>query len=265
MKSPSSRYLTGCVLRAILGTFLLLCAISAVRTHWIGPDACGEIPPPWDKALILPDRLVHLAITKIAEKRSTQPSTSTSLPPQPSLQSSESVTAPASPPSTPLSPPSTPLSPTPAMAKLPAMPSMPDMPGMPTTTAGGDLRTRHAELLTAIKAREKQLRSAAAGSNPHREEYVKASKTYKQFALRNNALLKEFQDATGDRRMSIADELRKLKLNRDRVTKTYESAKQRYTAWKEQHPQTKPDLENDPELQRLRQEVANVAQQLATP
>ncbi len=140
----------------------------------------------------------------------------------------------------------------------------PDMPSMPTT-AGRDLRTRHAELLTAIKAREKQLRSAAAGSNPHREEYVKASKTYKQFALRNNALLKEFQDATGDRRMSIADELRKLKLNRDRVTKTYESAKQRYTAWKEQHPQTKPDLENDPELQRLRQEVANVAQQLATP
>ena len=257
MKSPSSRYLTGYVLRAILGTFLLLCAISAARICWIGPDACGAIAPPWDKALILPDRLVHLAIAKIADKRAAQPSPSTSLPPQPSLQSSESVAEPASPQSTPHVP-------TPAMAELPAMPSMPDMPGMPTTAAR-DPRTRHAELLKAIEAREKQLRSAAVDSNPHREEYVIATRTYKQFALRNNALLKEFQDATGDRRMKIADELRKLKLDRDRITKTYESAKQRHTAWKERHPQAKPDLENDPELQRLRQEVASVAQQLATP
>jgi hypothetical protein len=258
MKSPSSRYLTGYILRAMLGTFLLLCAISAARTYWIGPDAWGEIPPPWDKALILPDRLIHLAIAKISEKHApqqpTDPLQSMSTSHTPSPQQSTSTTHDPRPMS------HTPH--VPAMAELPAMPSMPDMPSMPTT-AGRDPRTRHAELLAAIKAREKQLQSA--GSNPHREEYLKATKTYKQFALKNNALLKEFQDATGDRRMELADELRKLKLDRDRVTKTYESATQRYRTWKEQHPQAKPDLENDPELQRLRQEVANVAQQLATP
>ena len=273
MRSPSSRYLTGYIFRTIFGTILVLCAISAVRTCWIGPDVCGAIAAPWDKAMILPDQLIRIAIAKIAEIHAPQPSPSPATNPPPQQTTSTSnFPPPTSRTPTSQAPRVTAMPEMPAKPELPAMPSMPempDMPDMPTTSeipsAESDLHTRHAKLLAAIKAREKQLRADASRSNPHKAEYVRAAKIYKQFALKNNALLKEYEDATGERRMELADELRKLKLDRDGVTETYRSAKHDYTAWKEQHPETQPKLEDDPEIRRLRQEVAKVAQQLAAP
>jgi len=130
-----------------------------------------------------------------------------------------------------------------------------------TTEAERSLRVRHAKLLAGITMREKQLRD---DSNPHRAEYVAASREYKQFAVRNNTLIKEYDSSEGARRMELADELRKLKLGRAAITKRYERAKQRYAEWKEKNPASSPDYESDPKIKRLRQEVAGVEQKLST-
>lgn len=359
MKSPSSRYLTGYFIRAVLGTALVLCAISTVRIRWVAPEDRADPSPPWDKALILPDQLVLYAIGKLDERLAAQAlPPADSEPPSPPPGPTQTPTAP--PPSTPRpSPPS-------GMPDMPSMPAMPDMPGAPklpempsmpgmpslsepppsarpspatkpkstgewgvtiapeasvygmdkkrigrvpagtllkvirqipnekdslvvctivvdgkrvpeavvrkrntavhkgpltdTTSKERDLRVLHARLLAGITMREAQLRD---GDNPHKAAYTEATRTYKQFALKNNALLKEYETATGDRRMKITDELRELKLNRAGVTRRYETAREKYTEWKEKNPETKPDFKNDPKLERLRQEVAGVKQKLS--
>jgi len=357
MSSPSSRYIAGYVVRAILGTALVLCAISAVRVRWIAPESRVDPDPPWDKALILPDRLVQYAFAKLDERRAAK-----TLPPagpEPITPHQPEPTHTPTPPPPPKAPPGMPDMPTlpsmpetPGTPKLPEMPSMPSMPTLPgepvarpttpaakpkssgqwgvtivpeasvygmdkkrlgrvpagtpfkvirhvsdeneeviictivlggkrlpqaiirkrnaalhdgalgdTTEAERDLRVRHAKLLAGITTRENQLRD---NSNPHRAEYVAASREYKQFAVRNNTLIKEYDSAEGPRRMELADELRKLKLGRAAITKRYEKAKQRYAEWKEKNPASSPDYESDPKIKRLRQEVAGVEQKLST-
>ncbi len=352
MKSPSSRFLLGYTIRAILGTVLVLCAISAVRIRLIPDRLIQETAPPWDKAMILPDQFVTFLFAKYDAR---QGEDAPPAPPSPLLDPPPSL--PSSPPPTVASTglPEIPAPPT--MPTMPSMPSMPDTPGIPSapglpdmpsppavtaesggwgvtvapqarvynlegksiglapagslfkvlaskTSSKGDLIVctvvvdgkkhpraiiregdvvlhggaladttaeqrslcvRHAKLLAGIQARETQLRDASTGNNPHKAEYAKASRAYKQFAKRNNALLKEYEAASGPRRMELANELRSLKLARPRIEEAYQSAKSKYAAWKDQAPPAEaPDLEGDSELQRLRQEVAKVERQLNT-
>ncbi len=134
-----------------------------------------------------------------------------------------------------------------------------------TTANERSLRIRHAQLRASVTTRKAQLRDAASDNNPHKAEYVKASSAYRQFARQTNALLKEYKEATGPRRVELADELRACKADRARITETYQAAKQKYAAWKPQAPVAELDLNNDPVLLRLRQELAKLEQQLTAP
>jgi hypothetical protein len=103
MKNPTIRYLAGYLIRALLGTILLLFIISAVRILLLPPDALSTARPPWSLALVLPDQLVNRLIGKNAQR--------------------QTVASPYAP------QPTQPSGPPPSQPGVLSMPSMPDMPG----------------------------------------------------------------------------------------------------------------------------------------
>ncbi len=138
-QSPSAKYLTGYLVRAILGTALVLCAISAARTLLLAPHIKRAAAPTWEKLLELPDQLIDLCFAKFktTPESGTVPGIATTGTPEPDPQSPFTSTAlPASPfvpstvtPSTGTAPPNEALTALPAM---PGMPEMPSKPGIPT-------------------------------------------------------------------------------------------------------------------------------------
>jgi hypothetical protein len=339
MKNPSSRYLAGYVFRALLGTAIVLCAISAARILLLNPGTLKDAPP-WDMALQLPDRLVHQIVDKLDTRNAPAPTTPTQVPYAPQPQHAQPTAS---------------IEQLPPVASHPEMPSMPSMPSMPDThvtdpssvapstddtvewgttiasaasiydatgkrlgqvpagtllevkqhkeSSAGDLlvctlivggkrrpqavivrnrdvivnrgnlaaasereralRVQYARILAGIATRKQQLKDGAAGSNPQKQQYVDAAREYKQFAERANRLREEYNTSSGPRRMEVADELRRLKHDEVKIVSAYKAAKQQHEEWKQNHKTTAPATDQDPTIQRLRQQKAATEDELA--
>jgi predicted aconitase with swiveling domain len=106
MKNPTIRYLAWYLIRALLGTILLLFIISAVRILLLPPDALSTARPPWNQALVLPDQLVNRLIGKTAQRQTV----ASPYAPQPTHPSGLGPSQPG-------------------VLSMPSMPNMPDTPG----------------------------------------------------------------------------------------------------------------------------------------
>jgi len=124
---------------------------------------------------------------------------------------------------------------------------------------------QQAKILGAISAREDTLKKAAAGRNPYAAEYKKALSDYKKFAAKSNALLEEYNNSTGARRMKVADELRLIKEKSAIVVESFNEIKNKYKGWKSKHGSATPNFDRDPKIKQLKQRLAAVEHKLANP
>jgi len=155
MKSPSARYLTGYVFRAIFGTLLVLGAISAGRIIYPEhlPHTQADESSPWEKSLIYPDRLVNFLLTKYATNLNVNADTNIALLPD---------THPATPHSTKILPDTRLSSIATSVARAKEEHTPPDtrppthnMPNMPTLPSAASSNTRLASVTTsAARAKE---------------------------------------------------------------------------------------------------------------
>ncbi len=321
MKNPTARYLAGYLIRALLGTTLLLFIISAVRILVLPPDALSTARTPWNKALGLPDQLVNRLIGKSARLQKVASRYAPQLGTRPTQPSAFAPYQPEG-------------------LSMPSMPNMPDQPNVPSTAPAlgaqwgvtmspattvyskdgksigqaspgtllkvhqtktsksgklvicslvlngvtrrdaiirvrdvmlkqGQLAdttqrervlcTRLAELLAQLSAHK-----TSAPKEPRNQTaaYKKAASEYRSYVKKCNAMLKEYNSSTGPRRMEIADTLRLLKHDKDRLLAAYEAAKREQDA---SHPTTLPrDTAADAKRQRLLQDIATLKNEIAT-
>ena len=134
-----------------------------------------------------------------------------------------------------------------------------------TTPEQRRLCTEQAKLLGAISSRKAQLKKASGDSNPYAAEYKRALREYKSFAKKNNALLEEYNNASGPHRMEVADELRLIKEKSARIIEEFGAIKTKYKGWKARHQAQTPDYKHDPQIKRLQQKLAAVENKLANP
>jgi len=125
-----------------------------------------------------------------------------------------------------------------------------------TTPRQRELCIQRANSLAQIVERRDALNAAAATRNPHAAAYAKAVAEYREFGKRVKSLREAYDKATGPRRMEIADALRELKPDERRIAGAYKAAKQANDAWKTENSDDVPDVEGDPQIQKLRSDVA---------
>ncbi len=128
-----------------------------------------------------------------------------------------------------------------------------------------DLCKQQAKIMAAITDRKDTLKKMAENRNPYAGRYKKVLAEYKQFAKKNNALLKAYNNATGSRRMELADKLRLLKDEGVRRTADYNAIKKQYTDWKRNNASVAPSFDQDPQIKALKQKLKEVENKLANP
>jgi len=127
------------------------------------------------------------------------------------------------------------------------------------------LSIQHAKLLGQISKREAQLKKDSTDKNPYAAKYKSALANYKQTAKKNNSLLKAYNNATGPRRMELADQLRLIKHNSEETKKEYTAAKKQYKTWKSQNSSYNIDFGNDSQIHKLQQQIATIENKLSNP
>jgi hypothetical protein len=129
---PTIRYLTGYIIRLILGTVVVLCAISAARTFWLAPALKRPPSAPWDRILNLADTGVYFCVARFSpggKPLTMQPDSPDSKPSQAIFNFSGKIAGKNTDPRMPDMPHMQNDIDSPSMPAMPNMPSMHDMSG----------------------------------------------------------------------------------------------------------------------------------------
>ena len=133
-----------------------------------------------------------------------------------------------------------------------------------TTRQHRELVSRRAERLAAIEERKRELANAEAIRNPHQQEYRKVLREYKRIGDESAKLKPEFESATGNRRMELANRLRVLKNEQATLMPRYQDLKQKKEDWdRENREEDRPrDPGRDPRIEQWSREVRELDEQI---
>jgi hypothetical protein len=133
-----------------------------------------------------------------------------------------------------------------------------------TTRQHRELVSRRAERMAAIEERKRELANAEAIRNPHQQEYRKVLREYKRIADESTKLKSEFDDATGNRRMELANRLRVLKNEQANLMPRYQDLKQKKEDWDaENREEDRPrDPGRDPRIEQWNREIRELDEQI---
>ncbi len=136
-------------------------------------------------------------------------------------------------------------------------------PGKPETADPERIRlvSRRAQIRIRIAALRQTQSATINTANPHAKAYEAARTAYNRFRKKAETLNKQFDDATGDERMKLHDQLRQLKLEQVGIEQQYQKARKPYAAWQAGNaPAASP---SDPRVQEMEKELNQVESALA--
>ncbi|MCE9614933.1 MAG: hypothetical protein K8T26_11690 [Lentisphaerae bacterium] len=126
-----------------------------------------------------------------------------------------------------------------------------------------DLHQHHARLCAELERIKASENGRNRTDNPQWPAYSRARHAYDQSSDRARRLRQEFEHATGDQRMRLADELRSLKGEEVRLSQALAATRRDYDAWNASHPVSARS--QDPRVQTLESEIASVSARLSPP
>lgn len=113
-----------------------------------------------------------------------------------------------------------------------------------------------------IEARKTDLLLASAAKNPHLSEANAAYKAYTANGEKTRELLLQRDRAVNQDRSRIEDELRELKLKEVTLKADLEAANQKFRGWKLEHGGEVAKPDNDADIKKWRQEMADIRPRL---
>jgi len=137
--------------------------------------------------------------------------------------------------------------------------------GYPISAASKEQRvlvSRRAEILAAIKSRQEALAQAASTRNPHQGAYRDVLRQHKAITDESQKLKDEFDNATGNRRMELANRLRTLKNEQFTLMPKYQEIKKKKEDWDRSNQNSLPDTATDPQIRQLNQQLDQIDAQL---
>jgi len=137
--------------------------------------------------------------------------------------------------------------------------------GYPLTATSREKRqlaSRRGEILAAISSRRETLEQAASNRNPHQAEYREILRQYKAIIDKSKTLKADYEKATGNKRMELANELRTLKNEQFSLMPKYQEIKRKKEDWDRANPGSRQDMANDPQIRQLNRQLEQIDQQL---
>lgn len=124
------------------------------------------------------------------------------------------------------------------------------------------LGSKRGEILGAIKSRQAALEKAASNRNPHQDEYRDVLRQYKAINDESKQLKEQYEKATGNQRMELANRLRTLKNDQFVLMPKYRDLKQKKEDWERRNQDNTQNTANDPQLRQLNQQLEQIDKQL---
>ncbi len=119
---------------------------------------------------------------------------------------------------------------------------------------------RHARLQAEISRQRSRGTANDRPDNPHHTDLQQARQTFAAHQQEARDLARRFEQATGDQRMRLGEELRMHKPTEIQLKQALATAQNAYAAWNQANPA--PAATADPRLATLEQELASLAAQL---
>jgi len=116
---------------------------------------------------------------------------------------------------------------------------------------------QRAILLSSIDKLGSEQAALKAKLNPHADEYAKATAAYNAYFKKSANLAARRESASGDERMKIEDELRKLRAEGARAKREYEAVKDKCKAWNDDFSPS-----DNPEIQKLQENIDSLNNEL---
>jgi len=125
-----------------------------------------------------------------------------------------------------------------------------------------ELVSKRGRILAQIEARSIALETEAKGKNPFQEQYRSVLLEYKRISDQAEALNKEWTTSTGSRRSDLGNQLRLLKNEQANLMPRYQDSKQKKEDWEKKNSGVRPNPENDPQIQQLKDQLRAIDAQL---
>ncbi len=111
-----------------------------------------------------------------------------------------------------------------------------------------DMLHHYFSLKGRADARAAAVQQRNASANPHAVAYRRANEAWTALNARVTPLTTEFNTATGTRRAELLEQLKRMRIEQNRLRIERENAAAMLRAWNEKNPPQSPDRVQDPEL-----------------